>query len=183
MTNYFFLEFPDGTSVESWYDDSYTLSKKMDLALFRKFKGVGLWALGYDLGLNDIWVVVEDKFASDVVYIKDPIAEMDGYPIKAASFLRKYEKFFVLTFCAITIILILSLALAFSDWRFRSSVLARQLYRIIFLSICIFIFVLIFSVFGNLEGSNWRMVLLFILGAVSSYYIEKYGGLMKVNKP
>jgi len=183
MTNYFFLEFPDGTSVESWYDDSYTLSKKMDLALFRKFKGVGLWALGYDLGLDDIWVVVEDKFASDVVYIKDPIAEMDGYPIKAASFLRKYEKFFVLTFCAITIILILSLALAFSDWRFRSSVLARQLYRIIFLSICIFIFVLIFSVFGILEGSNWRMVLLFILGAVSSYYIEKYGGLMKVNKP
>jgi spore germination protein YaaH len=183
MTNYFFLEFPDGSSIDCWYDDSYTLSKKMDLALFRKFKGVGLWALGYDLGLNDIWDVVEEKFASDTVYIKDPIAEIDGYPIKIASFLRKYEKLFAVTFSILTIILFFTLALAFSDWRFRDTILARQLYRIIFLSICIFLFIMIFSYFEILEGSNWRMIILFILGAISSYYIEKYGSLMKIDKP
>jgi spore germination protein YaaH len=58
MTNYFFLEFQDNTSIEGWYDDSLTLSKKMDLALINEFKGVGLWALGYDLGKNEVWEVV-----------------------------------------------------------------------------------------------------------------------------
>ena len=183
MTNYFFLEFPDGSSLDCWYDDSYTLSKKMDLALVKDFKGIGLWALGYDLGVDDVWTVVEDKFASDVVYIKDPIAEIEGYPIQVAAFLRKYENLFMVTFSILTIFLFFTLALAFSDWRFRDTILARQLYRVIFLSVCIFIFVPIFSYFGILEGSNWRLILLFILGAISSYYIERYGGLMKINKP
>jgi spore germination protein YaaH len=183
MTNYFFLEFPDGSSVDCWYDDSYTLSKKMDLALIKDFKGIGLWALGYDLGEDEVWNVVEKKFASDVVYIKDPIAEIEGYPIQLAAFLRKYEKLFVVTFSILTIILVFSLALAFSDWRFRDTILARQLYRVIFLAVCIFLFVPFFSYFGILEGSNWRLVLLFILGAISSYYIQRYGGMMKINKP
>lgn len=183
MTNYFFLEFPDGSSVDCWYDDAYTLSKKIDLALVKDFKGIGLWALGYDLGVDAVWSVVDEKFASDVVYIKDPIAEIEGYPIQLAAFLRKYEKLFVVTFSILTIILFFSLALAFSDWRFRDTILARQLYRIIFLSICILLFVPIFYYFGILEGSNWRMILLFILGAIASYYIERFGGLMKINKP
>lgn len=183
MTNYFFLEFPDGSSVDCWYDDDYTLSKKMDLALFNKFKGVGLWALGYDLGSDAVWKLVENKFTSDTIYIKDPIAEIEGYPIKIASFLEKYEKLFVVTFSILTIMLFATLALAFSDWRFRDTILARQLYRLIFLSVCVFLFVPIFTYFGILEGSNWKLILLFILGAISSYYIQKYGGLMKINKP
>lgn len=183
MTNYFFLEFPDGSSVDCWYDDSYTLSKKMDLALIKDFKGVGLWALGYDLGIEGVWTVIEEKFASDVVYIKDPIAEIEGYPIQLATLLRKYEKLFVVTFSILTIILFFTLALAFSDWRFRDTILARQLYRVIFLSVCIFLFVPIFSYFGILEGSNWKLILLFVLGAISSYLIERYGSLVKINKP
>jgi spore germination protein YaaH len=183
MTNYFFLEFPDGSSIDCWYDDEYTLSKKMDLALFNKFKGVGLWALGYDLGSDAVWKLVENKFTSDTVYIKDPIAEIEGYPIKIASFLGKYENLFVVTFSILTIMLFATLALAFSDWRFRDTILARQLYRLIFLSVCVLLFVPIFSYFGILEGSNWRLLLLFILGAISSYYVQKYGSLMKINKP
>jgi len=183
MTNYFFLEFPDGSSIDCWYDDSFTLSKKMDLALIKEFKGIGLWALGYDLGGDDVWTVIEQKFASDVVFIKDPIAEVEGYPIQFAAFIGKYEKLFIVTFSILTIILFFTLALAFSDWRFRDTILARQLYRVIFISICIFLFVPFFSYFGILEGSNWRLILLFILGAISSYYIERFGGMMKINKP
>ncbi len=183
MTNYFFLEFSDGSSIDCWYDDSFTLSKKMDLALVKKFKGIGLWALGYDMGVDEVWTVVEDKFTSDVIYVEDPIAAIEGYPIQLAAFLKKYERLFVVTFSILTIILFFTLALAFSDWRFRDTILARQLYRVIFLSVCIFLFIPIFSYFGILEGSNWRLVLLFILGALASYYIEKYAGIMKINKP
>ncbi|MCH7406324.1 glycosyl hydrolase family 18 protein [Belliella aquatica] len=183
MTNYFFLEFEDDSSVECWYDDSYTLAKKIDLALFKNFKGVGFWALGYDLGSTDIWDVVEEKFTGNTVYVQDPIAEMEGYPIQVASFIQKYEKLFVVTFVMLTIIIFFTLALAFSDWRFRDTILARQLYRIIFLFGFIFITLSIATYFGILGQGNWTYFLLFFLGAAASYYIEKYGGLIKINKP
>jgi spore germination protein YaaH len=183
LTNYFFLEFPDDTSIEGWYDDGYTLSKKMDLALYNKFKGVGLWALGYDLGKNEVWEVVAEKFTGDTLYVKDPIKELDGYPLQVAAFLYTYKKLFVVTFSLATLAIIVSLSIAFSDWRFRETILARQMYRILVLSITCLLLLGIFSFFGLLGENNWSLVLLFILGAVSSYLVEKYGGLMKINKP
>jgi spore germination protein YaaH len=184
MTNYFFLEFPDNTSLEGWYDDASTLSKKMDLALFNKFKGVGLYALGYDLGKEEIWEVVAEKFTGDVVYIKDPIKEIDGYPIKIASAFQSYKTLFVVTFALVTLAIMIALVIAFSDWRFRETILARQLYRIVVLSIVLFVFLLIFSFFGLLNQKTWSYyVIPFILGVGISYLVEKYGGLMKINKP
>ena len=183
MTKYFFLEFPDGSSVDCWFDDSYTLSKKIDLALVNNFKGVGLWALGYDKGIDDIWMMVGDKFASDEVFIKDPIAEIEGYPIRFAILVEEYEKLFMVTVSFLTIILFFTMAIAFSDWRFRDTILARQLYRIIFLSIFISLIIPIFSFLGILEGSGWQFVIIFLLGAISSYLIERFGGLVKIEKP
>lgn len=183
LTNYFFLEFPDDTSIEGWYDDASTLSKKMDLALFKKFKGVGLYALGYDLGKNEIWEVVAEKFSGDVVYIKDPIKEIDGYPIQVAAFFQNYKKLFVITFSLANLAIIVALAVAFSDWRFRETILARQLYRVIVLFISCFLFLGIFSYFGLLKDNNWVFLLLFFLGAGTSYLVQRYGGLLRINKP
>lgn len=183
MTNYFFLEFPDNTSIEGWYDDASTLSKKMDLALFNKFKGVGLYALGYDLGKEEIWDVVADKFTGDVVYIKDPLKEIDGYPIKVAVIFQTYKQLFVVTFALVTLALIIAMVVAFSDWRFRETILARQLYRVIVLSVFCLLFLGIFTFFGWINQKTWSYFLLFLLGAGASYLVEKYGGLMKINKP
>jgi spore germination protein YaaH len=183
MTNYFFLEFPDNTSLEGWYDDASTLSKKMDLALFNKFKGVGLYALGYDLGKEEVWEAVAEKFTGDVVYIRDPIKEIDGYPIKIASVFQSFKTLFVVTFALVTLAITIALVIAFSDWRFRETILARQLYRIVVMSILLFVFLLIFSFFGLLNQKTWSYIILFILGIGVSYLVEKYGGLMKINKP
>jgi len=183
MTNYLLLEFSDNTSIECWYDDSKTLSIKMDLALSRGFKGVGLWALGYDLGLPDVWEVIENKFTGDEVYIKDPIAEIEGYPIQIAAFLHKYERLFAVTFALVTFCLFFALTLAFSDWRFRDTLLAKQLYRILFLLVCLIALLPLLSYVGVLQEGNWRFVLLFFLGAIASYLIQKYGGMIKSDKP
>ena len=130
MTNYFFLEFQDNTSIEGWYDDSLTLSKKMDLALINEFKGVGLWALGYDLGKNEVWEVVAEKFTGDEITIKDPIKELDGYPLRIAAFFQVYKTIFVVTFLLVTLAIVIGLVIAFSDWRFRETILALSLIHI-----------------------------------------------------
>jgi spore germination protein YaaH len=183
MTNYFFLEFQDNTSIEGWYDDSLTLSKKMDFALVNKFKGVGLWALGYDLGKNDVWEVVAEKFTGDAVYIKDPIKELDGYPLRIAAFFQIYQTIFVVTFSLITLAIVIGLVIAFSDWRFRETILASQLYSGILLSIFCLLFLLISTFFGWINNGNWGYVLSFFAGAGIYYVVRRYGGMIKINKP
>jgi hypothetical protein len=183
MTNYFFLEFPDNTSIEGWYDDSTTLAKKMDLALFNKFKGVGLYALGYDLGKEEVWNVVAEKFTGDIVYIKDPIKEIDGYPIKIAAFFQTYKQLFIVTFALVTLAMIIALAVAFSDWKFRETILARQLYRILTLTITCLILLLIFFVFGWLNEKNWSFflffyVVTFIAGGIDGFYGFEFVGAL-----
>ncbi len=183
MTNYFFLEFQDNTSIEGWYDDSLTLSKKMDLALVNKFKGVGLWALGYDLGKNEVWEVVAKKFTGDAIYIKDPIKELDGYPLRIASFFQVYQTIFVVTFSLITLAIFIGLIIAFSDWRFRETILASQLYSGILLSTFCLLFLWISTIFGWLDNENWGFVLSFFVGAGIYYLVRRYGGMIKINKP
>jgi spore germination protein YaaH len=183
LTNYFLLEFPDDTSIECWFDDHKTLSTKMDLALSREFMGIGLWALGYDLGMTEVWQVIEEKFTGDEIIIKDPIAEIDGYPIQYGAFIEKYQTLFVVTFCVVTMGLFVVLVIAFSDWRFRETIAVKQLYRIMFLMLCVIALLPTLSYFGLLQGGNWIFIVVFFLGALASYFIQKYGGMIKVNKP
>jgi hypothetical protein len=89
----------------------------------------------------------------------------------------------MVTFALVTLAMIIALVVAFSDWRFRETILARQLYRVIVLSITCLIFLVVFFVFGWLNEENWSFFLFFLIGAVASYLVEKYGGLMKINKP
>ena len=183
MTQYFFLEFQDNTSIEGWYDDSLTLSKKMDYALVNKFKGVGLWALGYDLGKNEVWDVVAKKFTGNTVLIKDPIKELDGYPLRITSFFQTYKTIFVATFLLITLAIVIGLVVAFSDWRFRDTILASQLYSSITLSFFCLLLIWISTIFGWLNNGTWGYVLSFFAGAGIYYLVRRYGGMIKINKP
>jgi spore germination protein YaaH len=183
MTQYFFLEFQDNTSIEGWYDDSLTLSKKMDYALVNKFKGVGLWALGYDLGENEVWDVVAKKFTGNTVIIKDPIKELDGYPLRITSFFQTYKTIFVATFLLITLAIVIGLVIAFSDWRFRETILASQLYSSITLSFFCLLLIWISTIFGWLNNGTWGYVLSFFAGAGIYYLVRRYGGMIKINKP
>lgn len=183
MTQYFFLEFQDNTSIEGWYDDSLTLSKKMDYALVNKFKGVGLWALGYDLGKNEVWEAVAKKFTGNTVLIKDPIKELDGYPLRITSFFQTYKTIFVATFLLITLAIVIGLVIAFSDWRFRETILASQLYSSITLSFFCLLLIWISTIFGWLNNGNWGYFLSFFAGAGIYYLVRRYGGMIKINKP
>ena len=45
-------------------DDPKSLGIKYDFAKSKNLAGVGLWALGFDNGRNDLWTVLKDKFGS-----------------------------------------------------------------------------------------------------------------------
>ena len=48
---------------QCWYDDSLSLSEKYIFANDRQLSGIGIWALGYDDGFEDLWGALEAQFS------------------------------------------------------------------------------------------------------------------------
>ena len=65
-----------------WYEDSLSLSKKYDWIKERGIGGVGIWALGYDNGYDDLWKLLANKFA---------LTEEEAKEANAWAFLSKFS--------------------------------------------------------------------------------------------
>ena len=51
---------------QCWYDDSLSLSNKYQFAIDNNLSGIGIWALGYDNGHDELWGALSDKFISSL---------------------------------------------------------------------------------------------------------------------
>jgi GH18 family chitinase len=49
---------------QCWFDDDVSLSLKYDLARNKKLAGIGMWALSYDYGRDELWNLLARKFSS-----------------------------------------------------------------------------------------------------------------------
>ena len=184
MTNYFNLAFPDNTTKEIWYDDDYTLGKKFDYVNSMNLKGIGIWALGYDDGYNEIWDVIDNRFASKERIITNPITDQSGYPITFAQFLLK-KKDLIIT---IAVFFFFSVAIAFlitlNDWKIRDSIARNQFHRTIFI-VLVFIFLtpmiyLINELF--FLKTSWEFYAAFIIGNVT-FYLSTFIKLKTTQNP
>ena len=54
----------DGSHQQVWFEDSTSLAHKYDFINRENLAGVGIWALGYDNGYNELWSVLDKKFGS-----------------------------------------------------------------------------------------------------------------------
>tara|TARA_B110000444_G_scaffold252909_1_gene282889 strand:+ start:1244 stop:2986 length:1743 start_codon:yes stop_codon:yes gene_type:complete len=171
MTNYFNITYPDNTTKEVWFDDDYTLGKKYDFAITNNLKGIGIWALGYDNGYNELWDVIETKFATDAVPVVDPVGQIEGYPIKASNYILKKKDLLLVTSIFFLIAVVIGFVMALSDWKVRDSIVKNQFHRFIMVMI-IFIFLtpIIYLVNEILFlKSTWKYYAVFILGGLTIY--------------
>jgi spore germination protein YaaH len=68
-----------GNWRQCWIDDNYSYGRKFDMVNQRGIGGIGIWALGYDDGYNDLWNLIKDKFTScGNVACSDSIFDMGG---------------------------------------------------------------------------------------------------------
>lgn len=184
MTNYFNINYPDNTSKEVWFDDDYTLGKKYDFALTNKLKGIGIWALGYDNGYNDLWDVIENKFATDELKVVDPVGQIEGYPIKVSSYILEKRDLLLVTSLFFLFAVAIGFIITLSDWKVRDSIARNQFHRFIMVMI-VFIFLtpivyLINEVF--FLKSNWKYYVVFILG-VLTLYLTSLIKIKSIKKP
>jgi spore germination protein YaaH len=183
MTNYHLIEFPDSTSMECWYDDEYTLKKKYDFALSRNLKGIGIWALGYDNGYTGLWSLIDQKFTSDTIVVKDPIAEADGYPIRMGNFLLRYRDVFMVAFLLFAMSVVLGLVIAFQDWRVRESIFGNQLFRFMLLLVMTILIIPLLGLLNWFGNDRWQLLIAFLVGALSLYWIMRINITFHSNRP
>lgn len=58
-----------------WLDDVYSLGTKYDFVLQKKLGGIGIWALGFDSGSNDLWELLKIKFSTGTVNLSSSAEE------------------------------------------------------------------------------------------------------------
>lgn len=56
--------FTHSSYVQCWYEDTNSLAAKYDFFESKNLGGIGIWALGYDDDLPDLWDLIADKFAT-----------------------------------------------------------------------------------------------------------------------
>lgn len=64
---------------QAFVDGEWSLSNRFDMVNQRGIGGIGIWALGYDDGYNELWNLIRDKFTDcAVVPCNDTLYDMGG---------------------------------------------------------------------------------------------------------
>ncbi|MCC5946177.1 MAG: hypothetical protein JJT94_14700 [Bernardetiaceae bacterium] len=63
MSRFYAYRDSDNNYRQVWFEDERSLAQKYDWVLEQKIGGIGIWALGYDNGYDDLWKVMGAKFA------------------------------------------------------------------------------------------------------------------------
>ena len=135
MSKIYRVAFEDNSIKEIHYDDAFTLSKKYDYAMNNNFQGVGIWALGYDNGNDELWNLIEDYFSTDIAIFNDPITEVNGFPIRFAESLIKQKDVFIAIIVYFVFALVTSFVFVLSDWRIRDSIMKKPINQLIIIFI------------------------------------------------
>ena len=131
MSKIYRAAFEDNSIKEIHYDDAFTLSKKYDYAMNNNFQGVGIWALGYDNGNDELWNLIENYFSTDIAVFNDPISEVNGFPIKFAESLVVQKDVFIAIIIYFVLALVTAFVLILSDWRIRDSIIKNSINQLI----------------------------------------------------
>ncbi|HSI99153.1 MAG TPA: cell wall-binding repeat-containing protein [Patescibacteria group bacterium] len=75
-----FTDAGSGGYRQGYYEDPASLRVKYNLVNARDLAGIGIWSLGMDTGVNDLWNVIEDRF----VKVQVRVAGANRYDTAAA---------------------------------------------------------------------------------------------------
>lgn len=184
MTNYYDIYYRDDTNKEIWFDDAYTLGKKYNFALSQNLKGIGIWALGYDNGREELWEVIDEKFAVDAIRVINPITQRDGFPIRVSKFLLGKRDLIIVMAVFFAFAVVIGFVVLLTDWKIRDALLGNQLYRLLFLLI---VFVLLTPLIYLVNDfvpmkTSWIYYVTFLMGALA-YYLISLIKIKRVKKP
>jgi len=156
-----------GAYQEIFFDNSTSLSLKIDMALDRKLGGVAVWALSYDHGYNELWSTLEEQVAARTEW--NPSTEQMGlfkidksnkihYTI--AYQMKRNSNLIFATLVFITIFMTIGFIFSLLDWRVRDVMFYSGAFRIFYLTI----FTVLVLVLGTWLGLFQNRIAAFLIG-------------------
>lgn len=76
----------DGSLRQGYYDDPESLAAKYDMVIRNGLAGVGIWTLGMDTGVDDLWNVISSRFAGSFTRLAGADRYGTAAAISAASY-------------------------------------------------------------------------------------------------
>lgn len=190
---YYKFETASGDYEKLWFDDSTTLDTKFQWIKEKGLAGVGIWALGYDNGRQELWNVLDKNFAADTLVV---LSIFTSEIFNVVSWLSDYQIPIFITALFYVFFVGLGFFISLFDWRVRNYLFANKSSRLIFiLSIFgtiafVYMLVLIFNnneeyetYFDVFDGSTGVLILGLILGGVLCGFLFKLYKKHRANLP
>ncbi|WP_158021854.1 glycosyl hydrolase family 18 protein [Flammeovirga pacifica] len=192
-SNYVCLKNSDGEFEQTWFDGVESLQLKVDFIKKMKLRGVGLWALGYNNGRNEIWELIGQNFGQQEDSVV--LASTPSSFISLGNFKRWSRYAFTIMqdpsrlwrnprplFMIMSGIIGLNVMLLLLLFRFRcvfkskGKLNIRMLYFLV-VGLSVFVFNILF------QWINWRQALLFFGGLlIGGVFIYLWSYKMMVKK-
>ncbi len=164
------------TYRQYWFEDDTSLSIKYDYVLEQGIGGIGVWALGYDHGYDDLWMLMAEKFAGEPseeeAPEEAPAAEEEEAPAEwdVAQMLDdalEFRRVIVLVLCILIGFCLVGFLIAFSDYEVRSTLMSKRAFFYYAVFIILGLIVALLRVY-NILNTETMLILGVVLGFAAS---------------
>jgi hypothetical protein len=115
-----------------WYEGQESLDRKFKWIKEKRFKGAGLWGLGYDGNHAELWNTVAYHFTASPWQKIAPIKYENGRSYSMVTTLHRYRKIIGISLFIIIGFFLLGLLFSLLDWRVRDAFFHSGAYRGLF---------------------------------------------------
>jgi hypothetical protein len=165
-----------GPYQEVYFDNSTSLGLKMDEAMDKGLGGVALWALSYDHGYKELWRVIEEQFASRMIWNAEnerwerfKIAKSNKIHYTVTYQMKRISNLIFATLVFMTIFMTIGFAFSLLDWRVRDVMFYSGAFRIFYLTIFTVLILVIGSYLGLFQNRATAFLVGIILGGILTW--------------
>jgi spore germination protein YaaH len=167
----YLIDEEQGSFYQLWYDDSTTLDRKMDYIQKQGLGGVGIWALGYDNGLPEMWQLIGQRFGRDRNALIRAARASKRFGI--ISWIREYKSPLIASCFFLVFFLMLGFVLSLTDWRVRDALFFNGSSRAIYAGIFFAVVVAVLSFSGLVPGKSLVLAGGLFLGLALTFLISR----------
>ncbi|MFL3663000.1 MAG: glycosyl hydrolase family 18 protein [Flavobacteriales bacterium] len=187
---------------QCWFDNDSTIAVKLNLIKYKKLKGMGIWALGYDKGYSNLWEVIAVNLTNTTVNYNGTVTN-DADTLNndtsstvnnsTASFWKKLTDIEGMlqevTDYKTVLLFIMTLVVLFGGAGFviamfqpdtRMFFFSNTAYKIYYSAFVLLFLLVVLRWINIINDLSIALILGFIVGAVAIYFINKY--IEKINK-
>ena len=158
-----------GPYQEIFFDNSTSLSLKIDKAFDMKLGGVAVWALSYDHGYNELWETLEERVAAKTVWNAEAekletfkISKSNKIHYTVAYQMKRNANLIFATLVFVTVFMAVGFVFSLLDWRVRDVMFYSGAFRIFYITI----FTVLIMVLGSWLGLFQNHISAFLVGII-----------------